>query len=101
MSGKCNTFLPIRLKKLRREKNLKQIDIARAIGVTKGAISAYENGWRQPSDSILIKLAKEYSVSVDYLLGNTDNQSLLYCRFTKEQLQTAREVFEELLRYLE
>ncbi len=50
--------------------------MARLVGVSKGAISAYETDIRQPSYDVLIRLANLYRVSTDYLLGRTDDRSL-------------------------
>lgn len=58
-----------RLKALREEKELKQEDVAKAIGVTPEAIGNYENGKREPKGEILTKLADYFQVSTDYLLG--------------------------------
>lgn len=101
MSQKYNSLLPERLKRIRIERSMRQEDMGRVIGVTKGAISAYENGWRQPSDHILMRIAHEFRVSVDYLLGNSEKPNALYCKFTKEQLETAKEVLIEIIRILE
>lgn len=65
-----------RLKQLRLDKNLRQEQIAKLIGVNKSAISTYENNTRQPSFDILVRLATLYRVSTDYLLGITNNRSL-------------------------
>ena len=51
-----------RLRELRWERS--QIEVAMAIGVTKGAISMYECGDRVPSDDIKVKLADYYGVTV-------------------------------------
>ena len=58
-----------RLAELRREKNLTQEALAREIGVTHGQISFWENGKNEPTAGNLIKLAKFFCVSADYLLG--------------------------------
>lgn len=65
-----------RLKQLRLDKNLRQEQIAKLIGVNRSAISTYENNTRQPSFDILVWLATLYRVSTDYLLGITNNRSL-------------------------
>lgn len=101
MSPKYNSLFPQRLKRIRTEKHMRQVDMGRVIGVTKSAISAYENGWRQPSDDVLMRIAHEFRVSIDYLLGNTEISNALYCRFTREQLLMAKEVLMEVLRHLE
>ncbi len=60
-----------RLKALRTERNLKQLDVAKAIHVVPAAISNYETGKNQPLYPVLIELADFYNVSTDYLLGRT------------------------------
>lgn len=57
------------LKELRLEKNLGQIDLAQTIGVSKGVISLWENGLREPNMHSLIILAKYFRVSIDELVG--------------------------------
>lgn len=68
--------LSVRLRQLRLDKRLRQDQVARLVGVSKGAISAYETDIRQPSYDVLIRLANLYRVSTDYLLGRTDDRTL-------------------------
>lgn len=58
-----------RLRELRKERGLTQSQMAGRLGVTPSMVSAYENGIRQPSYEVLIKIARLYGVSSDYLLG--------------------------------
>ena len=58
-----------RLKELRLEKGVGQIELAKAIDVSKGIISLWENGLREPKLSNLIALAKFFEVSIDDLVG--------------------------------
>lgn len=60
------------LKYLRLEKGIGQPELAKQIGVSKGIISFWENGLREPTMTSLIKLAKFFDVSIDYLVGLTD-----------------------------
>ena len=60
---------PQRLKNLRWEKNIGQIELSRAIGVSKGIISLWENELREPKLNNLIALAQYFQVSIDYLVG--------------------------------
>ena len=96
-----STLFAERLRMLRTEKGQRQEDIANVIGVTKAAISGYENGWRHPSDAILIKLAAYFQVSTDYLLGITDHRKTFIYNFTEEQLRTAKDVFTAVLHYMD
>ena len=61
-----------RLKELRTAKNIGQIELASKIGVSKGVISLWENGLREPKLSNLILLAKFFDVSIDYFAGIID-----------------------------
>lgn len=64
-----------RLYKLRKEKELNQSDLARSLSVAKQTVSNWENGNRKPDSDMLIKIADYFDVSVDYLLGRTDNRN--------------------------
>ena len=59
----------IRLKELRQEKEMGQVELAKELGVSKGVISLWENGFREPGMHSLIIIAKYFSVSIDYLVG--------------------------------
>ncbi len=62
-----------RLKELRLEKGLRQKDVAEKIGVCTASYGFYENWINKPDPETLIKLAELYDVSIDYLLGVTDD----------------------------
>lgn len=64
-----------RIKELRVSQKITQNDFASRLGVTKSAISSYENGSRSPSYDILIKISRIFKVSTDYLLGCVDEKS--------------------------
>ena len=57
------------LKELSQERNLGQVELAKAIGVSKGVISLWENGLREPTMYSLIALAKFFNVFIDELVG--------------------------------
>ena len=61
------------LKKLREEKNLKQIDVANGSNITVRTYQYYESGKQEPNVSRLKKLAIFFDVSMDYLVGLTNN----------------------------
>ncbi len=63
-----NKFKTI-LKELRIENNLGQVELAKAIGVSKGVISLWENGLREPNMYSLILLANFFKISIDELVG--------------------------------
>ena len=66
----------VRLKKLRLEKHLKQEQVALLVGVTKSAVSSWEQDARQPSYQILLRLADIFNVTTDYLLGRDKSRML-------------------------
>ena len=71
---------------------MKQEKVADLIGVTKSAVSAYENDLRQPSYETLIRLANLYNVSTDYLLGRSDMVSLDLSDLTIAEQTLVREL---------
>lgn len=62
------------LKLLRTEKHLYQKDIANLLNIAISTYSYWESGFNEPDQKSLIKLADFYNVSVDYLLGRTENK---------------------------
>ena len=62
-----------RIKYLRAEKGIGQEALAKELGVSSGAISLWENGLREPTMTSLIALAKFFHVSIDYIVGLTDD----------------------------
>jgi len=72
-----------RIQDLRIDADLRQIDIANAIGITQRKYSYIETGTQQVTDEILVKLANFYNTSVDYLLGLTDERSPYPHKHTK------------------
>ncbi len=66
-----NTFAE-RLKDLRTEKNIGQIELAEKLQVSRGIISLWENGLREPTLSSLIRIATFFGVTLDYLAGLSD-----------------------------
>lgn len=64
------------LKSLRIQSNLTQKQLAERIGVTKSVVSYYESQERYPSPDILVKIAKVFHVTTDYLLGIDTKQSV-------------------------
>ena len=57
------------------EPRLSQEQLGKIIGVSKSAIAFYRDGRSQPDYSNLIKIAKYYNVTTDYLLGLTESKS--------------------------
>ena len=66
-----------RLKDLREDHDSTQQQVAAAIGITQRKYSYIETGMQQLTAEVLVSLARFYAVSVDYLLGETDEP----CRY--------------------
>lgn len=66
------------LRKLRNERHLTQVQLAKRVGVSDSTIALYETGERLPSLHSLIEIARVFGVSTDYLLGiDTMKEDLL------------------------
>ena len=61
-------MLSEKIKKLRLSYNLSQVELANSLGVSKQCISNWENDNVQPSIEMLVKIARFFNVSADYLL---------------------------------
>lgn len=62
-----------RIRDLREDRDLKQKDMANLLNCSQQVYSNYELGQRDIPTDVLIKLALYYNVSVDYILGLTNN----------------------------
>ena len=67
------TVLGKRLKEARENNRLTQMEASKKLGISNGTLSGYERNYRDPDTAILEKMAELYGVSVDYLLGRTDD----------------------------
>ena len=67
-------ILSRRLKELRIENNYSQYEIADLMGIAQVTYSHYELGRRSISIQNLVKIAKIYNISTDYLLGISDDK---------------------------
>ena len=65
-------YMDNRIKDLREDRDLTQTQVAKAIGITQRKYSYIETGTQQLTDEILVKLAKFYDVSIDYILKLSD-----------------------------
>ncbi|MBB5196090.1 helix-turn-helix domain-containing protein [Anaerocolumna cellulosilytica] len=62
-----------KIKHLRKDKHLTQLELAKKLNLTQSTIAAYENGIKIPTVENLLAIAKFFQVSTDYLLGLTEN----------------------------
>lgn len=64
-----------RLIQLRKEKKLFQEDLANILNLAQTTISSWEKGRTTPDNDMLMALANYFDVSIDYLLGRSDNRN--------------------------
>ena len=67
----------MRIKELRKEQHITQIKMAMDLNMSQNTISRYESGEREPGIAELIAIADYFRVSVDYLIGRTDNPAMM------------------------
>lgn len=63
-----------RIRDLREDCDLRQIDVSEATGIDQKTLSNYETGKTRPDSDSLIKLADFFGVSIDYLVGRVDTK---------------------------
>ena len=63
---------------MRKERNITQLKMAMDLHLNQNTISRYENGERQPDIAELIRIADYFNVSVDFLIGRSDNNAPFY-----------------------
>ena len=77
-----------KIRELRRKAELTQSELAKKIGVSTGAVGLWEVNKREPDIDILLKMSKIFDVTIDYILGNDETNTLTiigrngsYCKF--------------------
>ena len=100
-----------RLKKLRKDAGLTQVDVAEKLEISQPAYASWERGVKKPTQENLVKLSNILCVSVDYLLGQTENKQtsdvledieLLFRMNSKGLTDEEKEVFKkELIAFME
>lgn len=64
-----------RLKKLRKERGMKQVFLAKKLQVTQSSVCQWERGHRRPDYETLAVLAEIFFTTTDYLIGVTDERN--------------------------
>ena len=65
-----------RLKELRKQRKISQLKLALDLNTNQNTISRYENLEREADYEMLLKISEYFNVSLDYLLGRTDNMEI-------------------------
>jgi len=98
-----------RLKTLRKEAGFTQVDVAEKLGISQPAYASWERGVKKPTQDNLVKIAQVLNVSVDYLVGNSeektddlDNIELLFRMNSRDLTDEEKEIFKkELIEFME
>lgn len=99
-----------RIKALRKQAKLTQVDVAEKLGISQPAYASWERGVKRPTQENLVKIAQILNVSIDYLVGNSDekkeneldNVELLFRLNSKGLTEEEKEIFKkELIEFME
>ncbi len=89
-----------RIKQLRKENGMTQVDMAQKLGVTKGTVSTWETDSRVPGFETLNQMCDMFQRSLDYLMGRSDD-AMPPVRTDEEQNELAMsQVAEDLREYV-
>lgn len=89
-------MLDKQIRALRLASKMSQVELAEALNVTKQSVSNWENDNIQPSVEMVVKIAKVFSVSVDYLLGLEQGQYIDVTGLPEEVVSHLRQLVEDL-----
>ena len=84
------------LKKLRKGRSMTQSELGSKIGLSKAVISKYETGLGYPSFDVLIRIAKFFGVTTDYLLGVSGDKLMDITGLTESQADLLHRMVAEL-----
>ena len=88
-----------RIRDLREDRDLRQVDVANATGIDQKTLSNYETGRTNPDSWAIIKLAEFVGVTCDYLLGITD-RNLSNMKDVLDELEDIKKRIDGVERYL-
>ena len=94
------------LKKRRKKIKLTQAQIAEKLDISQQAYASWERGVKKPTQENLVKIAQVLDVTVDYLVGNSeerlDNIELLFRMNSKGLTEEEKEIFKkDLIEFME
>ena len=84
-----------RIREIRKEKGLSQLELAKKLNVNQTAVSQWERGTTLPSASVLLKLSSILDTSSDYLLGISNNHEVLSMKIKKSWMKL-KKIFQFL-----
>lgn len=100
-----------RLKELRKQAHLTQVELAKRLGIGQSSYADWERGKKKPTQENLVKIAQILNVSIDYLVGNSDehlkedeldNVELLFRMNSNGLTEEEKAIFKkELIEFME
>ena len=76
------------------EKELKQQDISKLFGISKGSVSEYENGKNEPTPRFLLNFSKKFGVNIVWLLEGSDKP-----KYYSEEIQSSTlKIHDEIIK---
>ena len=94
-----NTDFGPRIKLLRSQKGMTQLELAKRLGISKTIVSAYETGLRKPSYDVLMELVLYFNVSMNWIFDSDDAdiepQKVVLSAFTKKQQHLLHGIIDE------
>lgn len=85
-----------KIKILRVSRGINQIELSKALGVSKQCVSNWENDNIQPSIEMLIKIAQYFNATTDYLLGLENDRKISLNGLTEKQIAHITLLIEDL-----
>ncbi|MCR5636155.1 MAG: helix-turn-helix domain-containing protein [Clostridiales bacterium] len=85
-----------RLKELRKGQKMTQQQLADRLGVAKSVVSYYESGDRYPSFDVLVRIARIFHRTTDYLLGIERSKIIDVSELTEEEIAVVTTVINAL-----
>ena len=84
------------IKLLRMQRGINQVELAKSLGVTKQSISNWENDNIMPSVEMVIKIARFFNVSTDFLLGLPSEKTLKTDGLSELQIAHLQTIINDL-----
>ena len=88
-----------RIRALRCARGWSQVDLAKRLCVTKQSVSNWENDNILPSIEMLVKLAREFNVTTDYLLGLDSKRYVEIDGLDDDELAHVQQLVNDILKY--
>ena len=85
-----------RIKYLREQNGLSQVNLAKQLGITRSSVNAWESGISVPSTQYLVELAHIFKVSADYLLGLNNTVTVSVEGLTEMDIQIVHRLISHL-----